>query len=161
MNTDPLAVLDWMIGRWTVAGRVDGQEVHGAAVVRRAVEGSVLEAREQMVRLDGTLDYEDMALYLWDAAALGIYALHISAPGAIARYAVLPLDGRPGVHWMAADLSARVVLTPDGEGWRSEVWQGTAETPISALRYSPPEDSSPEDSSPGSSSSMSRNQPPS
>jgi len=137
LSSDPLSVLDWMIGRWAVAGVSDGHEVRGEAVVRRAVEGSVLEARERLERLDGALDYEDLALYLWDPKASGLYAMHISAPGAITRYAVLPLDGRPGVHWMPADLSARVVIAPEGDGWRAEVWLGVDEAPISNLRYSP------------------------
>ena len=134
---DPLSVLDWMLGCWSVSGTVDGLSVRGEAEVRRVVEGCVIEARERLERLDGTPDYDDLALYLWDAEASGLYVLHIAAPGQLTRYAVLPLDGRPGVHWMAPDLSARVVIAPEGSGWCSEVWLGSADAPISSLRYRP------------------------
>lgn len=138
-----LEVLDWMLGEWQVEGVVDGQPVRGRAQVRRGVGGSVLEARERILRADGSLDYEDLAIYCWDDGARLMRVYHFSAPARMERYTVLPLDGRPGVHWMRSDLAARVVLTPDEGGWRAEVWVGVEPAPISALRYSPPDASSP------------------
>ncbi len=141
--------LEWMLGTWRVEGRIDGQPVRGEARVRRGVEGSVIEARERIFRADGGLDYEDLSVYCWDDGARLLRVYHFSAPARMERYTVLPLDGRPGVHWMRGDLAARVVITPAGTGWCAEVWLGTEGAPASALRYSP------------ASPSVAMNQPPS
>ncbi len=129
--------LEWMLGTWRVEGRVDGRAVRGEARIHRGVEGSVIEARERILRADGSLDYEDLAIYCWDDGARLLRVYHFSAPSRVERYTVLPLDGRPGLHWMRSDLAARVVITPAEGGWRAEVWLGAEAEPASALRYSP------------------------
>jgi hypothetical protein len=146
-----VAELEWMVGRWRIEGEVGGAAVTGEAEVRFGVEGCVLEARERVLGPDGALDYEDLAVYHWDAGALALRVHHFAAPGEVTRYTALPLDGRRGVHWMRDDLAARVVIWPDEQGFCSEVWFGVSEAPESRLRYRPAEAAS--------SASMSTNQP--
>ena len=116
-----LAPLGFLVGDWEGSGATDGAPTRGLVRARRVLAGTWLESIERLVDERGATIHEDRALYGYDPTS-GLVVHYFTAPGHYERYAVLPLEGRAGVHWVPRDLGARVSLWPDGAGWRSGVW---------------------------------------
>lgn len=112
---DALQALSFLLGEWSVRGRVHDAEVSGTAAARSILDGAWIEYTE---RIDG---YSDLCLYgVDDAGDLVVH--HFTSEGLAEAHAVLPLDGG-GFHWVPKGLGPVVRLLPDDDGFRCQVGQ--------------------------------------
>lgn len=127
-----LPLLDAMLGVWVGEGRAHGAPLSGRLVIERILEGTAVLHRETLWKPDGSLDYEDLAIYRCDPEG-GVFVQHFQAPGWATEARVQPIDG--GVAWVSTPLEPRVELCRDGAHLGVSVWFPFQPTPASHLRY--------------------------
>ena len=129
---EALPLLDPFVGVWTGAGQAHGAPLRGRLVVERILQGSAVLHRETLWKPDGSLDYEDLAIYRCDPEG-GLFVQHFQAPGWAAEARVQALEG--GVAWVTTPLEPRVELRREGPDLTVSVWFAFQPTPASQLRY--------------------------
>lgn len=123
-----LSGLDFLLGTWSVTGRVHGAPATGTATARRILDGGWVEYREI---LDG---YEDLCLYGVDAVSGDRVVHHFTGDGRVDIHPVLPLAAG-GFHWVPVGGGPVVRLVPEPGGWRCEVGRFDATDLDVVLRY--------------------------
>lgn len=108
---------DPMIGDWVGAGEAHGQAAAGTLVVRRILDGSVLEA------VESSGDHEDRSFYRFEPEQGGFTVLHM-LPGATFREHPVEFTGE-GLVWVGPPTEPSVEWVFGSDTLRCDVrWPG-------------------------------------
>ncbi len=139
-----LEPLRFLVGEWVGTGISHGEPVRGRMRATLEVDQTFLMTRETGIAADGTVDFEDLAIYRWEGAEQTLKVRHMQAPGTAQEYHVEPVtvpDAPDGVQWNAGPFSPRVLLRPDGHGGlHTEVWMAWRSKPDTVMSWTRAED---------------------
>ncbi len=133
-SIDGLAPLRFLVGRFEGQGQDHGAPIRAEAEGLLRLDGSWLELRERLREPDGTLLYEDFALYRFDPVDGQLRVMHFSARAWLSRYPAR-VDTEGALHWTTGVGGPKVVLEPAEGGWRSRVTLPDEKEPAVVLQY--------------------------
>ncbi len=133
-SIDGLAPLRFLVGRFEGQGQDHGAPIRAEAEGLLRLDGSWLELRERLREPDGTLLYEDFALYRFDPVDGQLRVMHFSARAWLSRYrGRSALDHRRGRPQGGAGARRRGLALP-GHPPRRDRASGGAAVPRRGIR---------------------------